>query len=268
MSEMLSYSFMQYALAACFFTVVICAVAGTLAVVNRNVYITGGVAHASYGGIGLALWAGFAPVLGAMGVALVMGIVLGVMRLKNSDKTDAFVSALWAMGMAAGILLTDLTPGYPADYLSYLFGNILLVTKLDLIFCGVFSIAALVLAAIYYRAILAVSADQEYASTLGYNVRLINLVMLVLLCVAVVLLMRVAGLIMVMALLAIPASIAESYTKRLSLMMALAGGISAVCIFGGLFLAVKLNLTPSAVIVAFLSILYIINIVLTKKNVR
>lgn len=88
MSEMLSYSFMQYALAACFFTVVICAVAGTLAVVNRNVYITGGVAHASYGGIGLALWAGFAPVLGAMGVALVMGIVLGVMRLKNSDKTD------------------------------------------------------------------------------------------------------------------------------------------------------------------------------------
>lgn len=266
MGELLGYSFMQYALAACLFTVVICAVAGTLAVVNRNVYITGGVAHASYGGIGFALWAGFPPVLGAMIVALGMGTALGVMRLRSSDKIDAFVSALWAMGMAAGILLTDLTPGYPADYLSYLFGNILLVTRFDLALGAFFAFLSVVLAVKYYRPLLAVSADQEYAATLGYNVRLINLVMLVMLCVAVVLLMRLAGLIMVMALLSIPASIAENHSRQLSEMMVLAGIISAICIFGGLFAATALNLTPSAVIVAFLAAAYLIDLFIARRT--
>ncbi|MDR0453801.1 MAG: metal ABC transporter permease [Deferribacteraceae bacterium] len=259
MIEILKYSFMQNALLSCFFTVIICAVAGTLAVVNRNVFITGGVAHASYGGIGFALWAGFSPLFGALGVAALAGLLLGLIRQKYADKADTLVSVLWAAGMATGILLTDLTPGYSADYLSYLFGSILLVSLREIVILGIFAAALLLLAVRYYRILLIVSADQEYAVTLGIPVKRLNLALLVLLCISVVLLMRVAGLVMVMALLSIPAAIAETRTKQLSRMMLLSGLTASAAVFGGLLLATYLDLTPGAVIVAFLAVMYLVN---------
>lgn len=262
MIDIFHYGFIQNAVLACFFTVIICAVAGTLVVVNRNVFITGGVAHASYGGIGLALWLGFAPILGALGVALLAGVFLGLLRQKHAEKADALVSAFWAAGMAAGILLSDLTPGYSVDFLSYLFGSILLVSPVDLIVIGAFSLLTLVLVFRYYRVILATSADQAYAATLGIPVKTVNLVLLVLLCVSVVMLMRVAGLIMVMALLSIPAAVVETHTKQLYKMMFLSGAVAFVTIYGGFFISTWLNLTPSAVIVALLALVYMINTVI------
>jgi len=265
MFELLKYSFIQNAVLSCFFTVIICAVAGTLVVVNRNVFITGGVAHASYGGIGLALWAGFSPLLGALSFAVLIGFLLGMIRQRYAEKTDALVSALWAAGMAGGILLTDLTPGYSVDYLSYLFGSILLVSLQDIIFIAVFAALLLISAIRYYRILLIVYADQEYAVTLGIPVQKFNLITLVLLCVSVVLLMRVAGLVMVMALLSVPAAVAETHTKRLSDMILLSGLIAAIAVFGGLFAAVYANLSPGAVIVAFLAVIYLVNIIAKKR---
>ena len=264
MIELLQYSFMHNALISCFFAVIICAVAGTFAVVNRNVFIAGGVAHASYGGIGFALWAGFSPLLGALGVSVLAGAFLGLIRQKHSDKMDALVSVLWAAGMAGGIILTDLTPGYSADYLSYLFGNILLVSLQDIIFIGIFSVALLALAIRYYRILLVVSADQEYAATLNIPVKMVNMLLLIILCISVVLLMRIAGLVMVMALLSIPAVVAESHTKRLSGMMMMSGLIAAVTVFCGLFLAAYADLTPGAVIVALLAVTYLLNLVVKR----
>ena len=260
MIEMLSYSFMQNALIISAFSVLICALAGTLAVVNRTVYITGGVAHASYGGIGLALFAGISPTLGAMAVAVVMGVILGIIKERHSEKTDAVVSGLWAAGMAAGIILSDITPGYSVDFLSYLFGNILLLSRGDILLAAIFAAVLLAVVIKYYRTLLVCSADQEYASTLGINVRKVNIALLLLLCASVIVLMRVAGLILVMALLSIPASIAETYSKRLSKMMLVSGIVAAIAIFGGLIASVYLNLTPSAVIVALLALMYLVNI--------
>ena len=264
MIELLSYPFMQNALAASLFTAVICGIAGTLVVVNRTVYITGGVAHASYGGIGLALFAGFSPVLGAMGVALIMGIILGIMKENYSQRTDAVTSALWAAGMALGILLSDITPGYSVDFLSYLFGNILLLSPFDVILSAVFAALLIVVALRFYRTILITSADQAYATTLGINVRKVNILLLVLLCVSVVVLMRVAGLILVMALLSIPASIAETYSKQLSKMMLIAGFIAAAALLGGLAISTAAGLTPSATIVALLALAYLGNTLIRK----
>jgi zinc transport system permease protein len=229
-------------------------------VVNRSAYITGGVAHASYGGIGVALWAGFPPIYGAMGIAALMGVLLGVVRQRDERRADALVSALWAAGMAAGILLADITPGYTADFLSYLFGNILLVSTQDLIFLGVMAALSVGLMIKFYRVLLACTSDGDYAATLGIPVATVNILMLVFLCISVVLLMKVAGLILVMALLSIPASIAESHTKKMSGMIKLSFIIAALSIFGGLGVAVWLNLTPGAVIVAILSIAYAANI--------
>lgn len=264
MIELLNYSFMQNAVITLAFASLICAIAGSLVVVNRTVYITGGVAHASYGGIGLALWAGFAPMLGAVAVAVIMGIILGIVREKYSSKTDALVSALWAAGMAAGVLLSDITPGFASDYLSYLFGDILLISGVDILVTVIFTFVIIILTVKYYRVILASSADQQFAASAGVNVRMVNILMLVLLCVAVVILMRVAGLVLVMALLAIPASIAESYSRKLSHMMFISGVIALLSMFTGLIASVWLDLTPGAAIVAILSMLYLINIIIKR----
>jgi zinc transport system permease protein len=264
MFDVLNYSFMQHALLAALFTALICAVAGTLVVVNRTVYITGGVAHASYGGIGLALFAGVAPMLGAMAVAVVMGIILGIMKENHSQRIDAVTSALWAAGMALGILLSDLTPGYSVDFLSYLFGNILLLSTGEVLFTGAFAAFLIIVVLKYYRTILATSADQAYALTLGINVRMVNIVLLVVLCMAVVVLMRVAGLILVMALLSIPASIAETHSRQLGKMMIIAGFVAAAALFSGLALAVWANLSPSAAVVAILALAYLVNTKLRK----
>ncbi|MDR2104611.1 MAG: metal ABC transporter permease, partial [Deferribacteraceae bacterium] len=224
----------------------------------------GGVAHASYGGIGLALFSGFPPLLGALLAALIVGLILGVLKGRKYRNTDAVVSALWAMGMAFGIILTDKTPGYAADYLSYLFGNILITGRLELIASGAFAIVIIVLTLKYYRIILAVSADQDYAQSLGINVKAINLIILVLLCVGAVLIMKVSGLVMVMALLSIPVAVAERHTKSLSLTIILSGLISFAAIFLGFALSHKLNLTPSAVMVALLSAVYISDIIFSR----
>jgi zinc transport system permease protein len=265
MLDVFTYAFIQKALIACFFTSIICAVAGTLVVVNRSAYITGGVAHASYGGIGLALYGGFPPIAGAAALAALMGLLLGRVRQHDEARADAVVSGLWAAGMALGILLSDLTPGYAADFLAYLFGNILLVSTVDLVLLGVAAVSALLLTIKYYRILLACSADKEYAATLGVPVALVNTLMLVFLCVSVVMLMKVAGLILVMALLSIPASIAERHTKRMADTMIVSFIISAVAIFGGFFIAIQANLTPSAVIVGILATLYGGNAILHSK---
>jgi zinc transport system permease protein len=268
MIELLSYDFMQHAILASFFAAIICAVAGTLVVVNKTVYITGGVAHASYGGIGLALFAGFSPVLGAMAVALAMGILLGVMRENNSQRIDAITSALWAVGMAFGILLSDLTEGYAVDFLSYLFGNILLLSTFDVTLTGFFAVLLVFVIVKYYRTILVTSADQAYAVTLGIKVRRVNIVLLVLLCMAVVVLMRIAGLILVMALLSIPAAIAEMYSKRLSAMMVIAGAIALVALLLGLAISTVVNISTSATVVSLLALAYLINIIKAASFVR
>jgi zinc transport system permease protein len=269
MIDLISYPFMQNALAACFITVIICAVAGSVAHVNRQTFVAGGVAHASYGGIGLALFAGFSPLWGALLVALLVGLILGVLRGRKYRNIDAVVSALWAMGMAFGVILTDKTSGYAADYLSYLFGNILLTGRDELAVSGAFALTITFLIIKYYRVILAVSADQDYAQSIGINVKFANLIMLVLLCMGVVLIMKVSGLIMVMALLSIPVAIAERHAKSLSFTVALSGVISFIAIFSGLALSHALNLTPSAVMVVLLSAAYLADIFLarfTKKR--
>ena len=165
-----------------------------------------------------------------------------------------------------GILLTDMVSGYSVDYLSYLFGSVLLVSFQDIVIIGVFAALLLSLVIRFYRVLLVVSADQEYAATLNIPVKQINLVLLVILCISVVLLMRIAGLVMVMALLSIPAAVAETRTKSLSKMMLLSGLIAAAAVFGGLFLAIYANLTPGAVIVALLAVIYLLNMVTANKR--
>ncbi|MGA2028324.1 MAG: metal ABC transporter permease, partial [Syntrophobacteraceae bacterium] len=121
--------FMRNALLAGLLASVACGIIGTLVVVNRIVFISGGIAHAAYGGIGLAFFFGIAPLAGAVGFALVIAMIMSAVTLKNKQRADTVVGVLWAVGMALGIIMIDLTPGYNADLMSYLFGSILAVPR-------------------------------------------------------------------------------------------------------------------------------------------
>src|SRR5512143_2431844 len=137
MWEALQFDFMKNALAAGVLTSVICGVVGTLVVVNRIVFISGGIAHAAYGGIGLAFYLGIPPVLGATLFSLAISMLMGVASFKSKERADTIIGVMWAIGMALGIILIELSPGYSVDLMSYLFGSILSVPRLDIWYmCG------------------------------------------------------------------------------------------------------------------------------------
>ena len=132
MSGILSYTFMQNALAAGLLVSLACGVIGTLVVLKRMVFISGGVAHTAYGGIGMAFYFGVNPILGALAFSLGASLLMGTVQRKTRQRPDTLIGVMWAIGMAIGIIFTDLTPGYKSDLMSYLFGSILAVTQTDL----------------------------------------------------------------------------------------------------------------------------------------
>ena len=133
MSEILSYSFMQNALLAGILVSIACGIIGTLVVLKKMVFISGGVAHTAYGGVGLAFYLGSNPVLGAVAFSMIASFLMGTMQRQTRQRQDTLIGVMWAMGMAVGILFADMTPGYKADLMSYLFGSILAVTSTDLL---------------------------------------------------------------------------------------------------------------------------------------
>lgn len=171
--EALSYGFIQHALLAGLLVSFAAGIIGSLIVVNRMVFLAGGIAHASYGGIGLAVFFGLPVFLGASIFAVLTAILVSVLTLKKRQRLDTFIGLIWAVGMAIGIIFIDFTPGYNVDMMSYLFGSILAVSREDLYYMtGLLGLIVAVVS-IWYRDILAVSYDSEYATLRGVNVRLL-----------------------------------------------------------------------------------------------
>ncbi len=162
------------------------------------------MAHAAYGGVGLALFLGFSPRLGAVGFSLALALLMAWVMLKKASRADAIIGVIWAAGMAAGIIFADLTPGYGSDLMSYLFGSILTVAREDLLLMAGLLAVTLFVGMLWSREIAAFSYDEDFARTRGVPVTLLHFVVVVLISVAVVLIIRVVGLILVIALLTIP----------------------------------------------------------------
>jgi len=252
MIEALSLEFMRNALIAALLASVACAVVGSLVVVNRIVFISGGVAHSAYGGIGLAFFLGISPLWGALGFTVAAALLIGWISLAQKHRADTFIGVIWALGMALGIVLIDLTPGYNVDLMSYLFGSILAVPQSDLWLIATLDLVLILFALFFYRQLLALSFDEQFARTRGVPAKALYLGLTVLIGLTVVLLIRVAGLILIIALLTIPPFIAEAWCKSLKGMMLLAGLLCALFSLAGLWLAFELDLTsgPSIILVA------------------
>uniref|UniRef100_UPI003AF475EE metal ABC transporter permease n=1 Tax=Campylobacter fetus TaxID=196 RepID=UPI003AF475EE len=256
MIDAFSFSFMQNALFAGILVSVACGIMGSLIVVNKMTFIAGGVAHGAYGGIGIAFFLGLSPLLGATFFAIALGLLIAFISLKNRDRTDSIIGAIWAFGMAIGIIFIDITPGYNSDLMSYLFGSILAVSSSDLWFMAFIDLLFIAFSIGLYRQICAVSFDSEFAKLRGVDTTLLYYAMTALMSLCVVATIRVVGLILVIALLTIPPYIAEKFSPNLGIMMILAGVISAIFTIFGLWLSYSYNLTSGASIILVATICF------------
>lgn len=219
MLDILSYTFMQNALISIILVSIITGIIGSLVVVNRMVFLSGGIAHSAYGGIGLAIYFGLPMLLSTSIFCILVTIVIALASYKHREHLDILIGITWAAGMSFGIILVDLTPGYQSDLMSYLFGSLLAVTGDDLIYMGILLAAIIAIVSVFYRDILAVSYDSEYATLRGVKTKFFYTLILVLSSLTIVVAIKVVGLILVIALLTIPIYIAGFFSKSLSAMM-------------------------------------------------
>jgi zinc transport system permease protein len=267
MSEFLQalgqHAFLQTALLAGLLAALGCGVVGTFVVVKRITFLAGGIAHSVLGGMGAALYFGLDPLGGALAAALVSALLIGWVRLHWSTQEDTLIGALWAIGMAVGILFIAKTPGYTGDLMSYLFGNILLVPARDLwVMAGLDALLLLVVGA-FYRQFLAVAFDEELARLRGVPVTGFYLLLLCLVAVTVVLLIQVVGLILVIALLTLPAAIAGHYLHSLGGIMLFATLLGSAFTSAGLALSFTPDLPSGPTIILLAGACYICSAVVS-----
>jgi len=266
MIEALQFEFMQHALLAGVLVSFTAGIIGSLIVVNRMVFLAGGIAHTSYGGIGLAVYFGLPIFLGASLFAVGAALLIAALTLKKRHRMDTFIGLIWAVGMAIGVIFVDLTSGYNVDLMSYLFGSILAVSSGDIYFMVALLIVTLAIVTLRYRDILAVSYDSEYASLRGVNVRFFYTLILVLSALTVVISIKVVGLILVIAMLTIPVYIAEKLSSSLFSMMFLSGAIATIFTLIGLWFSYVYDLTSGASIILVSAVSLGIFLLLGKKS--
>lgn len=260
MSEALQFDFMRNALWAGLLVSIACGIIGTFVVINRLVFISGGIAHAAYGGIGLGYFFEFNPMLGAILFSLVSALGMGVVQRKTRQRADTIIGVMWAVGMAIGIIFVDLTEGYKADLMSYLFGSILAVPKSDLLIMLLLDLIIVALVILFYKELLAISFDETFATVANVPVDAIYLTLMCLVALTVVMMMRVVGLILVIALLTMPAAIAGQWVKEMKEMMVLASFLGIIFTTAGLWLSYWLNLTSGATIILVAGATYMLSI--------
>ncbi|BDY13063.1 metal ABC transporter permease [Hydrogenimonas cancrithermarum] len=249
MLEALQMPFFQHALIAGVLIAVAIGLIGPLTMANKMTFMSGGIAHATYGGVGAAIFFGFSILLGATLAALLAAAVISVISYRYAHRADTAIGIVWAVGMAIGVILSDLTPGYNVDLMSFLFGSILAVGSDDLWIMGFFDIVALGLVWFFYYDFMALSFDPVFAKLQGVKTQLLHLLLLGLVAITVVLAMRLVGLIMVIALLTMPSFSSERYVKSLGGMMLFSILLSACYIVGGLFFAYWYDLSSGASVI-------------------
>ena len=264
MIEALQFEYMQNALLAALLGSIACGVIGSYVVVKKIGYISGGIAHASFGGLGLGYFLGVDPLLCLLPFSLASAWIIGLISRKANVSEDTAIGILWTAGMALGVLFIGLTPGYVPDLFSYLFGNILTVPRSDIYIMAGLNLFIILVVILFYREFLAVSFDEEYARASGINTMFFYLLLLTLVAFTVVMLIRIVGIIMVIALLTIPPSIAKQHTTNLKPMMFLSVLLGMLLTICGLWASYKLDLASGATIIILLVIAFIVSTAVKK----
>lgn len=254
--SLLEYRFLQHAFLSGLLASIVCGIIGVVIVEKKLVMMSGGIAHASYGGVGFGYYMGIEPIAGAFLFALLSALGIGYIKRRGAARADVVIGLFWSLGMALGILFIALRPGYPPDVSSYLFGNILSVTRSDLVLMAVLTAVVCIVILVFYARWKAYLFDDEFARIKGINTALMEYLLLVLVAMTAVVLIRVVGIILVLALLTAPAATAAQVTANLKNRMAFSALFGMAACFAGLAISYRLNIASGAVIVMMSAALY------------
>ncbi|MGI5879922.1 MAG: metal ABC transporter permease [Syntrophomonadaceae bacterium] len=263
--EFLQYDFIRNALIVGFLVSIACGAVGTYVVVKRIAFISGSISHTAYGGIGLGYFLGINPMVGATFFTLFSALAMGEVSHRLKDREDTVIGIMWAIGMALGVIFVKMSPGYTADLMSYLFGSILTVPQGELILVLILDIVILLTVGLFHDQFTMVAFDEEFAEVIGVSTRFYNGLLLCLIALTVVVMIRAVGIILVIALLTIPPSIAGQYTRSMVSMMGLSVLLGAVFTTGGLYLSYLFDLPSGATIILLAGVGFFLSLLL--KNV-
>lgn len=264
MIEIFQYEFMQRAFIAAVLISVACGIVGTYVVIKRIVSLSGGISHAAFGGVGLGYFLGINPVLAAIPFSILSAVGIGIINQRVKVSEDTAIGILWSVGMALGIIFINLTPGYAPDLFSYLFGNILTVSNSDLFIMLILDLIIAATVFLFQREFLAISFDEEFSKVVGMHSEFIYMLLLSLVALNVVVLIKVVGVILIIALLSIPAAISKQFTHNIKKVMFFSVIIGIVLNIIGLFLSYTFNLASGATIILVLGTAFIIFSLLKK----
>ena len=252
--DILTYDFMQRAIIACVLSGISCGVVGSYIVARRMVFLSGGITHASFGGLGIALYLGINPTLGALLFAVLSAIGIEFSSRKIKMREDSAIGIMWSLGMALGALFMSLRPGYASDLTSYLFGNILLVDQSDVVMLGVLSALLVVGAITMLRRIMYITFDEDYARSQGMATQRIAYTMAIIVSLAIVLSIKVMGIILLISLMTIPTVVANAITKdyrKIALISAIIGVTGNIA---GFVVSYNFNLPTGSCIIFILAL--------------
>lgn len=254
---MWQYAFFQHALIGALLICVLCGMVGTYIVTRRLLFVSGGITHASLGGVGLGIYLGIPPVLTA--AVFAVGSALGIQWLSNrpGERQDSAISLIWTLGMSIGIMLAYITPGYGSDLTSFLFGNILMITQVDIFLLMAVTLLVAACFIIFFKPILWIAFDASYMKAqYGRCAAFVETLMMILIALAVVASVRLIGIVLVMSMLTIPQMTANLFTKKFSSMMWLSMPIGLLSCVGGFAISFYYEVPCGASIVAFAILLY------------
>ena len=257
-SELLEYKFILNSLLAGIFASISCGIIGTYIVTRRMVFLSGGITHSSFGGIGIGYYFGFNPIISAAVFGILSALSVEYISKRSDIREDSVIGILWSFGMAVGIMFVFLTPGYVPNLMSYLFGSILTVSTLDIMLMLGLSIILILVFTLFYRVILFISYDQEFAKTHNIAVSFINYVLIALVALTIVLNIKVVGIILVISLLTIPQSIANLFTKNFKNIIIVSIAIGLIGAFLGLVISFKINIPSGAAIIFSLVVIFLL----------
>lgn len=253
-NAVLTYQFLQNAIMASILASIVCGIIGVIIVQKKLVMMSGGIAHTAYGGVGLGYLLGFEPMLGAVGFSVAAAFGIGFVKRKGFSNSDVIIALFWSLGMALGITFIGMMPGYPPDMNSYLFGNILSVTKSNLYIMFGITVLIVFLVCLFYNDFKLYLFDEEFAKVMGVKTTFLEYLLLVMIALTVVVLIRVAGIILVIALLTAPAATAKVLSQNFKTRMFISIGLGIAFCFMGIYLSYTFNL-PSGSMIIVISVL-------------
>ena len=266
MSEILQYGFMRHALMVGLLVSIACGIVGTYVVVKRIVFISGGISHTAYGGVGLGYLLGIPPMVGATVFTVLAALAMGEVSHRVKQREDTIIGMMWAVGMALGVIFVKLSPGYTGDLMSYLFGSILAVPLTDLYLILALNVVILFIVILYHDQFTLTAFDEEFAQVIGVNTRLYNQLLLVVIALTVVVMIRAVGIILVIALLTIPPATATLFTRSMTGMMAFSMILRAVFTTGGLVISYLFELPSGATIIILCALGYMVGSLLAGRK--